>query len=273
MRLQYKGWMTPAIVGVISFASGVGAGYYFKKYRDSAQFDTSIQDAAADITALEEDVNQLQFQFVENVKHMNSVVQQADHVIEKFMIAVVENLSNVVEKEPESAEIAHVDTQKTTHPGGKSNKPVAKAQIKSKQKEQVVETGTFPVNEDEDWDYTEELKHRSKERPYILHRDEFFSNESDYRQCSLTYYGGDNILCDEQDVPVYNYEKIVGSLVFGHGSADPSIVYIRNDKLEAEYEVILEPGYYQTEVLGHEVENGLAKDELKHFVQRFRASD
>ena len=286
MRIQYRGWMTPAAVGVISFAAGVGAGYHFKRYKVARDLENTVENLRAEVVdqsivseEVQVDLQGLQFMFEENVKHMNSVVQQADHVIAKFMTVLVEKLENIPEIKPVAAEpvaaqvvdITHVDTQRTTHPGGKSNKQVAKAVAKPK--EQVVEVGTFPVAADEDWDYAEELKHRSKDKPYILHRDEFFSNESDYRQCSLTYYSGDNILCDENDVPVYNPEKIVGPLSFGHGSADPSIVYIRNDKLEAEYEVILEPGFYQTEVLGHEVEDGLAKDELKHFVQRFRASD
>lgn len=271
MRIQFKEWMTPAAVGVISFVAGVGSGYFLKKYRDSAKFDTSIQDAAADITALEEDVNQMRFEFNENLERMNSVVQQANHVIVKFIDGTKEAVAQVLEVKSVEP-IQHVDVPKVTHPAAKNRSTSKKAQEKQKMK--IVEPDdVFPVSENEDWNYTEELKHRSEERPYILHRDEFFSNENDYRQCSLTYYEGDNILCDEQDVPVYNPEKIVGELIFGHGSSDPSIVYIRNDRLEAEYEVILDHGYYQTEVLGHEIEDAVERNELKHGVQRFRMTD
>jgi hypothetical protein len=42
---------------------------------------------------------------------------------------------------------------------------------------------------------------------------------------------------------------------FGHGSNDPSIVYIRNDTLEIIYEVVKSPHYYAEEVHGFKHED------------------
>lgn len=253
MRIQYKGWMTPAAVGVVSFATGTGVGYFIARQRYWSK-----------VTILETEVVGTKG-WVEEVE---AGMVNLETKIEAFMTGIVTAMKDDINKVPES--IQHVDTKKTTHPGGKS-KPLVKAQGKSKEKVIDERVDVFPVSEDEDWDYAEELKHRVEDHPYIIHRDEFFSNESEHRQCSLTYYRSDNILCDEQDVPVYNPDKVVGPLIFGHGSGDPNIVYIRNDVLSAEYEVILEEGFYQTEVLGHEIEDGLG--EVKHSIQRFRASD
>lgn len=253
MRIQYKGWMTPAAVGVVSFATGTGVGYFIARQRYWSK-----------VTILETEIVGTKG-WVEEVE---AGMVNLETKIEAFMTGMVTQLKEDI---PKIETLQHVDSQQTTHPGGKS-KSVVKAQAKPKQKEKVIEVeDTFPVSKDEDWDYAEELKRRVEDHPYIIHRDEFFSNESEHRQCSLTYYRGDNILCDEQDVPVYNPDKVVGPLIFGHGSGDPSIVYIRNDVLSAEYEVILEEGFYQTEVLGHEIEDGLG--EVKHSIQRFRASD
>lgn len=268
MRVEYKGWMTPAIVGVISFAAGAGVGYFVKKHQDVNQIENLRAEVVDQSIGLEEvavDVNQIQFQFNENLERMNSVVQQANHVIVKFLDGVKEPVSKI-------EEIQHVDAKPTTNSGGKSKQSSVKAQPKPKEVIEV-HVDDFPINETPDWHYEDELKARAPDRPYIIHRDEFFGDESDYRQITLTYYEGDNILCDDQDIPVYNPEKVVGQMIFGHGSADPSIVYIRNEKLDAEYEIILDAGFYQTEVLGHEVEDDMAKDELKHFVQRFRTTD
>lgn len=112
-------------------------------------------------------------------------------------------------------------------------------------------SSTFPDIE-EDWDYEEEMKNRNPEYPYIIHRDEFDDDEHGWDKVTLTYYKGDNVLCDTDDTPIYNAEKIVGELIFGKGSQDPNVVFIRNEKLQAEYEVLLDNGYYQVEVLGDE---------------------
>lgn len=125
----------------------------------------------------------------------------------------------------------------------------------------------FPETED-DWDYEEEAKTRGSEKPYVIHRDEYYQNEKDYGQTTLTYYAGDDVLVDENDVPLYNQEKITGPLPFGKGSGDPSIVHIRNDHLEAEYEVILDAGHYAVEVLGVNMEHELSEE--KPIIHKFR---
>jgi hypothetical protein len=134
----------------------------------------------------------------------------------------------------------------------------------------VNEEGENWTEDDDDWDYDEEVAARSPEHPYIIHRDEYMSNEMDYVQSTLTYYKGDNILCDDLDVPVYQPEKIVGPLRFGHGSQDPHIVYIRNEELEGEYEVLLEYGTFEAQILNQKVAKDLDTNNLKHSLMKFR---
>jgi hypothetical protein len=121
-----------------------------------------------------------------------------------------------------------------------------------------------------DWDYELEKENRTMDKPYILHQDEYFSKETEYSQSTLTYYSGDDILVDEQEVPIYNYKAVVGELNFGHGSDDPNVVYVRNDKLSGEYEVIKDSGLYEIEVLGNEYESILEKHDLKPNIMKFR---
>ena len=121
-----------------------------------------------------------------------------------------------------------------------------------------------------DWDYELEKENRTMDKPYILHQDEYFSKETEYSQSTLTYYSGDDILVDEQEVPIYNYKDVVGELNFGHGSDDPNVVYVRNDKLSGEYEVIKDSGLYEIEVLGNEYESILEKHDLKPNIMKFR---
>ena len=125
--------------------------------------------------------------------------------------------------------------------------------------------------ESDDWNYELEIAKRTTEEPYILHRDEFFEDEKDYTQSTFTYYAGDEILVDEDDKPIYNHEQITGQLQFGHGSGDANVVYIRNDRRKAEYEVIFDQGLYSVEVLGLEIEDNQRTKDLRHSkVPKFR---
>lgn len=128
---------------------------------------------------------------------------------------------------------------------------------------------------DDNWNYEEELAKRTENEPYIIHRDEFYGDEKDYTQNTVTYYVGDNVLVDEDDTPIYNHSKIIGPLLFGRGSGDPNVFHVRNDKRHAEYEVLFDPGHYAVEVLGLSDEEVNINQELKHSdgVRRFRPED
>jgi hypothetical protein len=117
--------------------------------------------------------------------------------------------------------------------------------------------------EQENWDEVEEAKKRDGKAIYILHQDEFFGDEFGYAQTSLNYYEEDDILCDEEDVPIYNYVDLVGELEFGRGTDDKNVVYIRNETRECEYEILRNSGSYAYEILGIEYDEQLDK-EIEH---------
>lgn len=123
---------------------------------------------------------------------------------------------------------------------------------------------------DDGWNYEEELKNRHPDNPYIIHKDEFYSDEMDFAQITLTYYSGDDIMADEDDSPVYNHLDVTGPLRFGHGSGDPNVVYIRNEKRRAEYEVLFDDGLYSVEVLGLEIEDNERARRVKEAPRKFR---
>jgi hypothetical protein len=135
--------------------------------------------------------------------------------------------------------------------------------------EELVVTHNIFGNDDE-FDLEEEIKKRTPGMPYVLHRDEFYADEEDFSQSTLTYYSGDDILVDENDVPVYNHNRVIGDLRFGHGSNDPNVFYVRNHNLRAEYEVVLADGHYAKEVLGLDIEDNARTKDMKHSLHRFR---
>lgn len=117
---------------------------------------------------------------------------------------------------------------------------------------------------DDQWDYEAEVSQRSPNEPYVIHRDEYVSDEMGYEQTTVTYYAGDDIMTDINDVPIYNHATIIRPLKFGHGSGDPNVVYIRNEHLELEWEVLLHTGRYEIEVLGHQLEHRYEQETLAH---------
>ena len=106
--------------------------------------------------------------------------------------------------------------------------------------------------------------------PYIVDKDEFFTNEPEYQQVTLTYYEGDDILADERDRP-QDDKSIVGENNlerFGVGSGDPNIVYVRNEVLELDFEICHSDGKYTELVLGF-FEHSDSRDKIR----RFRGDD
>jgi hypothetical protein len=98
-----------------------------------------------------------------------------------------------------------------------------------------------------------EVAARSDKVPYILSADEYYENESEYEQKTLTYFAGDNILIDEEQVIVENVARLVGEANlkrFGYRSKDQNTVFVRNSRAKLEFEILRSQGTYKHEVLG-----------------------
>lgn len=119
----------------------------------------------------------------------------------------------------------------------------------------------------EDWVWEEEMASRTQDKPYVIHLDE--QGEKGYNETTLTYYAGDGVVADTDDKHIENPDKLLGDFEdkFGHGSSDPNVVYIRNDKVAADLEICYSPDSYAEVVHGHNPD----PDELKHHQYHRRA--
>lgn len=135
----------------------------------------------------------------------------------------------------------------------------------------TIERNVFDaVEETRDWDYQEEIKRReaNPDEPYVISFEEFNENEPGHEQITLAYYAEDDTLADEKDQPVDNTDYLVGDdnlLRFGAGSHDRKVVYIRNERIDVDFEVVRSGGSYKKEVLGFDEET-----ELRHSHRRSR---
>lgn len=133
------------------------------------------------------------------------------------------------------------------------------------------ETDKINVFVDVTFDLEEEKKSRTPDEPYIITHDEYFEGEKDYDTVTLTYFVVDDTLVDERDKPVDDSDATVGdgNLVrFGAGSKDNNIVYVRNERLETDFEIVRSKGSYLEEVLGMPETEGAS---LKHSADQRRA--
>jgi hypothetical protein len=122
------------------------------------------------------------------------------------------------------------------------------------------------------WDWHEERRKRSPLNPYVIHIEERDDNAA-YDSVTWTYYEEDDVLCRENDevVSVEERDKVVGEAnleKFGHGSGDAAIVYVRNDQIEVDFEIVRSPNSYAEEVHGFDP----SEPEIRHAHRRTRVS-
>lgn len=116
--------------------------------------------------------------------------------------------------------------------------------------EEVIEKGLFPDQPTEDNE--DLLQFRRPGHPYVISTREFSFGQP-HNQSELTWYEEDQVLSDDQDMPVPDVDAIVGldnMDRFGLGSGDPNLVYIQNDKIGAQFEVFRNQGSYAQIVHG-----------------------
>lgn len=105
---------------------------------------------------------------------------------------------------------------------------------------------------DDDWDIAAEEANRNQAVPYVISHDEFMENAFEHPQVKYVYYAGDDILANENEEMVHDIESVVGSENlgrFGHGSRDRRIVYVRNERLEQDIEVVHSDEKYSQTVM------------------------
>lgn len=96
----------------------------------------------------------------------------------------------------------------------------------------------------------------SVDKPYVIAPEEF-GELDDYETISLTYYA-DQILADDNDVIVDDIEDVVGfDSLNSFGEYEDDSVFVRNDRLKCDYEILLDQRKYSDVIKRrpHEVED------------------
>lgn len=79
-------------------------------------------------------------------------------------------------------------------------------------------------------------------KPYVISPNE--CGDCDYEVVSLKYYA-DKVLTDEDDIPIQDVDGIVGyDSLTTFGQYEDDSVFVRNDDMKSDYEILLEPENY-----------------------------
>lgn len=96
---------------------------------------------------------------------------------------------------------------------------------------------------------------RRPDVPYLISVDEFMDPNDHYEKITLTYYSGDKTLADDADRPVEDVERTVGNknlLLLGATGPDGELseIHVRNERITADFEVILDLQGYAEAIHG-----------------------
>lgn len=80
-------------------------------------------------------------------------------------------------------------------------------------------------------------------KPYVISPDEF-GEDINRTQISLTFYA-DGVLTDDRDEVVTNVDELIGADSLNHfGEYEDDSVFVRDDRLNCEYEILLDERNY-----------------------------
>lgn len=100
---------------------------------------------------------------------------------------------------------------------------------------------------------------RDPNRPYVITVDEFRHDRPDHDKITLTYYAGDDTLAEEDGTYIPDQDGTAGDdnlyNYFGLASGEENLLHIRNERVGCDFEIKLETGTFQREVLGFTPEN------------------
>lgn len=92
----------------------------------------------------------------------------------------------------------------------------------------------------------------NKNKPYVIEETDFLDNMKHYNKISLYYYAQDDVLSDVDEIPITNVDAVVGDETINTLSSANTynVIYVRNNRLETDYEIIALNQSYQEQILG-----------------------
>lgn len=224
--------------------------------------------------------------FVVQKRYTRLMVELEDNIYESFedfkklypkgekYEAIKEIIATVIEQ---AVDVEEVDTeladdiekpQKTrdysSYHANKIEEEKAKMAELLKQERYIQEVAKGPADS-EDEEEEEEVMLEDLPPIHLITADEFLDATdyfTSYDKISLTYYDGDGVLTDDREEPVNDINKIIGddaTSSFGLDPTEPDVVYVRNNRIKTDFEIVRVMDAYTEAVLGIELDEPVVK--------------
>ena len=231
------------VKGVALFTSGAVAGALVANGILRAKYEKLSEEEIASVKA----AYQVRAQKIGNFSKSES--EKTAHVMSQEELDSMEEAKNY---ESTLAELGYTVTPKD----------IARLNDNLKRGIMPVEPDDEEEDEDEDSEEPEEedsevinVFEASKDgTPYIITWEQFSEENEHYEKVNLDYYADDNTLSDTNDAPIPDVIGLIGRDAldnFGNGSHEENVVYVRNDKLALDFEIVRKDTSYSAYVLGN----------------------
>jgi hypothetical protein len=253
----------PVVVGVTAFVGGLGLGYFLGEKKPFER-----RPKLARVEYLVKDIREEHKTEVEELEEVDEISEKFDPAEPVFYPKAKPDPSTIVV----DLELKHNLDELVDKYGVQDGHRIFRQEVHGfddTEDDQEPKMMNVFAGSSDDWDYELEVNSRTDSEPFVLHKDEFWENEEDLPQTTLTYFVGDDIMVDQDEKPIYNYTNVVGELKFGHGSQDPNVFHVRNPRLKVEYEILRDSGSYAVEVLGLDS----SSSELEPKLTKFKPDD
>lgn len=245
--MEKKQLIVIAGVGVISAAAGFGGGYILakKKYAAIAEEEIeSVRYAYAKNAEPKPDLNTLRREnFEEPAEQLPDDVILSEGYISLNEETDAELFRQAHGRVPSTYELIQMgqgvspqDAIRRTRNDDVENIGLVETEVA----ENLFETHAEPDPEDLGLGTEPEDAPRTPDRPYVIATEEWYLNETDYDQITLTYWADDDVLADDANRMITAVDEVVGATNlhrFGFKSDNPDIVYVRNERIKADYEI------------------------------------
>lgn len=102
-------------------------------------------------------------------------------------------------------------------------------------------------------DRTDPPRYEGEDTPYVITVNEFMQDFDEHEKISVSYYEYDNTLASEDESIINDHERLIGSdfqNYIGWKSDSDHVVYVRNEGISSDFEILVHEGGYEQEVLG-----------------------
>lgn len=117
---------------------------------------------------------------------------------------------------------------------------------------------------------------RDPNRPYVITEAEYRNDRPELEKITLNYYRGDDTLCEDDGTFIPDQDGTAGNEnlhnYFGLASGDENLLHVRNERVMCDFEITLDNGSYQREVLGFDVEDKMLQ-QSKQTIRKMRDSE